>query len=340
MPHLLSLLILSGTATFAAAQPQGQPTGQPAAEPKDQPPSPAATQQPTPAQAGAAALAEARAAQRTSDTRLRQEPIFLNPAGDGIRSETPRLTSSDPVRTELRVVELKRVEAFVADMGALSTSGRQQKADLRLPNDFGGVYQIPKDADTPYAGWFARARGGMIAVFPRGSYVPSDNGMVPIVPPNTRYILGNVPLGFGNASASQPAQTDHSIDGRISLRVLDDTPQTFIDGRLTTRIDETDATDLTLRSGASGRTNRQGDSTAGTQASRNPKQDTRQDTSMDALVAGGISRRVRLAEIGRAAGMKPPALAPQSGPQAAPAAPAAPQPATGEPAPAPQPDSK
>lgn len=336
MPHLLSLLILAGTATLAAAQPQAQQTGQPAGEPQTQPVSPA----PTPTQAGATALAEALAAQRATDTRLRQEPIFLNPTGDGIRSETPRLTSSDPVRTELRVVELKRVEAFVADMGALSTSGRQQKADLRLPNDFGGVYQIPKDADTPYAGWFARARGGMIAVFPRGSYVPSDDGMIAIVPPNTRYILGNVPLGFGNASASQAAHTDHSIDGRISLRVTDDTPQTFIDGRLTTRIDETDATDLTLQNGAARRANQKTDGTTGKQASRNAKQ----DSSMDALVAGGISRRVRLAEIGRAAGMKQsaPAVTPQSGPQLAPgtAAPAAPQPATGQPAPASDPDSK
>lgn len=339
MPYLLAMLILGGTATLAVAQPPAQPAGQQPA----QPPSQAQEQSPNPTTPGAAARAEARAAQRTTDNRLRQEPIFLNGSGDGIRSETSRLPSSDPVRTELRVVELKRVEAFVADMGALSTSGRQQRADLRLPNDFGGVYEIPKDADTPYAGWFARARGGMIAVFPRGSYVPSERGMVAIVPPNTRYILGNVPLGLGNPPATQAPHTDHSIDSRISLRITDDTPQTFIDGRLTTRIDDTEATDLTLRADGAGRPSRPVDGTAGKQAPLTSPQST-QSAAMDALLAGGISRRVRLAEIGRAAGMKRPTLAGSGVPGAQPAPttaePAPLQPADGQINPVPQPESK
>ncbi len=105
----------------------------------------------------------------------------------------------------LTIKDFKRVEQGRGDGGGLSKSLARGPATLGVPNDFSGVYQIPEDADTPYAGWYARVSGAMIAVFPRGEYAATRKGVVPAVPANTRFFFGSVPLNARGAGESRGA---------------------------------------------------------------------------------------------------------------------------------------
>ena len=90
---------------------------------------------------------------------------------------------------------LRRVEQTVADVGPLSTSLRQVPPDFRTPADFRDVYQIPPGSNSPYAGWFARQNGGVTAVFPRSQYDLEERGLRAVIPADTRFILGKIPMG-------------------------------------------------------------------------------------------------------------------------------------------------
>lgn len=99
----------------------------------------------------------------------------------------------------LTIKDLRRVEQVRGDAGGLGKSLAQGPAIMAVPNDFAGVYQIPEDADTPYAGWYARFSGALIAVFPRGEYSAGPNGLMPVAAANTRFFLGSIPLNRGEA---------------------------------------------------------------------------------------------------------------------------------------------
>lgn len=119
--------------------------------------------------------------------------------------------------TGLTVKDMQRVEQVRGDAGGLSHSLARGPASLMVPNDFSGVYQIPEDADSPYAGWFARVQGAQIAVFPRGEYVATRVGMIPKVPANTRFFLGSVPMNAPGERASKPVRVPRANE-RIDTR--------------------------------------------------------------------------------------------------------------------------
>jgi hypothetical protein len=140
----------------------------------------------------------------------------------------------------LGVRDLKRVEATQADTSPLAGGLRAMPTDLRMPNDFGGVYQIPFGSGTRYDGWFVRVRGGTYAVFPRSVYEEGRNGLRPTVPPGTIYLTGGIPragdaasglgpgagLGAGPGAARVGEPIDLSVDafararGRADAEVL------------------------------------------------------------------------------------------------------------------------
>jgi hypothetical protein len=109
-------------------------------------------------------------------------------------------TSNQITPEQLRPVslefQLKKVDQGFADVGPLSMSLRQVTLDLRTPDGFRDVYQIPRESRSPYAGWFARIQGngGLVAVFPESEYVAVKKGVQPQVPLNTRYVIGGLDL--------------------------------------------------------------------------------------------------------------------------------------------------
>ncbi len=134
-------------------------------------------------------------------------------------------------QTHLRIADLRRVRPGVGDVSPLDAKMDVRDADLRIPNNFGGVYQIPADAPTPYAGWFVRISGGVWAVFPQSVYRRTKQGMVDRVPPGTQYFVGGIPIdamrvavGASIASGGAPER----IDARESSDVISEP----IDGSL------------------------------------------------------------------------------------------------------------
>lgn len=115
----------------------------------------------------------------------------------------------------LTVKDFRRVESGRGDAGGLSKSLARGPATVGTPNDFSGVYQIPEDADTPYAGWFARVSGAMIAVFPRGEYIATRDGVVPVMPANTKFFMGSVPLN-GNAAGGASKREGRAVEAENS----------------------------------------------------------------------------------------------------------------------------
>lgn len=101
--------------------------------------------------------------------------------------------------------------------------------DLRKPLNFEQVYRVEGDlsrlgvlgiSPAPGQSMYARASGGLIAVFPQSEYVRTRQGAFPIVPANTTFLLGSAqtltqlptdPALAGGVTAASAAQ-------RVDLR--------------------------------------------------------------------------------------------------------------------------
>jgi len=146
--------------------------------------------------------------------------------------QPPALPATGPLDlqpVDLRVSTLRRVDQGTADIGPLSTPGRELlRVELRQEDDFRSLYQIPASASSPFAGWFVRRAGGVWAVFPRSTYVGGRFGPVATVPPGTQYLLrppdGLLPEGADNSSSPSPSvSTDMStsLSTAIDTRIIE-----------------------------------------------------------------------------------------------------------------------
>lgn len=146
------------------------------------------------------------------------QPPSAQPSRAGAQAKREGLATpaSDLVlkRADLSA-RLQRVEQTIADVGPLATSLRQVPPDFRTPADFRDVYQIPPGSNSPYAGWFARQNGGITAVFPRSRYDLEENGLRAVIPADTRFILGKIPLGDELAGAG-PDTLSLRVDQRAA----------------------------------------------------------------------------------------------------------------------------
>jgi hypothetical protein len=117
--------------------------------------------------------------------------------------------------------DLRRVEAGVSDAGPLSTSLRSYSADLGVPDAFRDVYRVQHG---PRAGQFARVAGGggVVAVYPRGTYTSTSKGLRADIPNDTIFYIDGIP-------GSEP-------DRRRALEPSGAIP-TRIDGRLNPSLD-------------------------------------------------------------------------------------------------------
>lgn len=115
--------------------------------------------------------------------------------------------------------KLRRVDQSVADVGPVSISTKDMGVDLRVPDEFRELYQLPRDGG-PYSGWFARISGGggVIAVFPRGRYTNTDRGVRVDVPPDTRFLIGGLPRSLdGDGGPERAAGSGGRIETKLEL---------------------------------------------------------------------------------------------------------------------------
>jgi hypothetical protein len=137
--------------------------------------------------------------------------------------------TSVPIAERLTVRDLVQVDQGFADQSPLSVSLRQMQVDLRTTDNFRTLYQVPADAPTRYAGWYARESGGVYALFPRSLYRSTPVGELPLVPAGTRYFIGGIPTGgtpstqggvpAGGEGAEGDARLALPIDTRLETRL-------------------------------------------------------------------------------------------------------------------------
>ncbi|USN99033.1 MAG: hypothetical protein H6810_12935 [Phycisphaeraceae bacterium] len=116
-------------------------------------------------------------------------------------------------------------EPGCSDFNPLAVESRLMPTDLRVDWDFETLYRGDGAAGQT---WFARRYAGVTAVFPRSVYDASSYGAVPVIPPDTTFVIGepdrftSARLGLGSTPAPvRDASGGLRIDNRISLRQVD-----------------------------------------------------------------------------------------------------------------------
>lgn len=116
------------------------------------------------------------------------------------------------------------VNPATRDVSPLGVSNALQPLDLRHPTSWERVYEVRRldnaaswrpsyrlgeVAPAPSgwnagagASWYARANGGLVAVFPRSTYVQTPQGTYADIPPGTVYGIGGVPSSVRGLSSS------------------------------------------------------------------------------------------------------------------------------------------
>lgn len=127
-----------------------------------------------------------------------------------------------------------RLEQTVGDVDPLGISLRQLSTDLRQPVGFRDVFRINGSAMHARRFGFsatsggtdllARMDGAVTAVFPQSVYVPTREGIVPLVPPGTIFFIGALPFDPFGDDQDLPAPRDR-IDSRIDTRAASVYPE-------------------------------------------------------------------------------------------------------------------
>jgi hypothetical protein len=116
--------------------------------------------------------------------------------------------------------ELERIEDGTSDVNPLDASSRIVPIDLRQSNDFTSIFEIHGQGEPK----FVRFAGGLAAVFPRSVYLPTTEGVLPDVPPDTTFYIGGLPEDLSTESGAayvrtNPYYVDYRRAGRVSMRV-------------------------------------------------------------------------------------------------------------------------
>jgi len=130
---------------------------------------------------------------------------------------------------------LRRIDPGTADLSPNGASLRILPDVLRPPTGFEQLYAVPQGAPigsrapgtvapgTDFSGsgerYFARADGGVVAVFPRSVYVPTQAGNIPLIPPGTVFHIGSPESILGERSGGSPSTPSTTSPWRVNTRV-------------------------------------------------------------------------------------------------------------------------
>ncbi len=111
---------------------------------------------------------------------------------------------------------LQPVDQGIEDIGALNTTLRVQRADLRVASDFDRVYRAPGNDNS-----LMRIDGALHAVFAESEYLRTEKGSKPIIPAGTTWVIGGASPGCtdpANPVCNQlPAQHPFFMPGPTGL---------------------------------------------------------------------------------------------------------------------------
>lgn len=153
--------------------------------------------------AGLASAAQAQSASEPAPGATSAAPAS---APGGVPAVAP---VAAPIGDPMSGVRLVPVDPGTEDVSNLWSGGRQMPVDLRTPLDFDQVYRVEGDlsrlgvlgvGSRPDQVMYARASGGTIAIFPRSKYVPTREGMFPVIPENTTFVTSSLSVPAINTS--------------------------------------------------------------------------------------------------------------------------------------------
>lgn len=136
------------------------------------------------------------------------------------------LGAASQTKSEQPQPEFQAVDQGVADRTDLSSSYRDMGIDLRAPMYFDRVYKV--DARSRLLrgmkgfqnGAYARAHGGLVAVFPKGAYRPVAPGVdMAQVPPGTVYTLAESDRMSHVQQGDQPTPTQRELPKPVVQRI-------------------------------------------------------------------------------------------------------------------------
>lgn len=138
-------------------------------------------------------------------------------------------SANTPAPGDISGLRLVPVDPGTEDVSNLWTGGRQLPVDMRTPLNFDRVYRVEGDLSklgvlgvTPQRGesMYARASGGLLAIFPRSEYVRTRTGVTPVVPASTTFVLGSLasPSQTTARNGESTGSTAASVAQRVNLR--------------------------------------------------------------------------------------------------------------------------
>lgn len=142
---------------------------------------------------------------------------------------------SAPIGDPLADLRLVPVDPGTEDVSRLWEGGRQMPVELRKPLNFEQVYRVEGDLSrlgvlgvSPATGqaMYARASGGLVAIFPQSEYVRTKHGRTPVVPANTTFLLGSIQTSLNSLSGARTPETGEmnrtaaSMAQRVDQRAL------------------------------------------------------------------------------------------------------------------------
>jgi hypothetical protein len=140
-----------------------------------------------------------------------------------------------PIGDPLADLRLVPIDPGTEDVSRLWEGGRQMPVELRKPLNFEQVYRVEGDLSrlgvlgvSPATGqaMYARASGGLVAIFPQSEYVATKQGRFPVVPANTTFLLGSIqtspnsPAGVRTPEMGQMNRTAASMAQRVDQRAF------------------------------------------------------------------------------------------------------------------------
>ena len=127
---------------------------------------------------------------------------------------------------------LQPVDPNVGDLNPLSASSRFLPTDLRQPTNFEKVFRVPGSsrgvgplAPSGPNDRFARVSGAITAVFPRSEYIATKKGILPAIPVNTIFYIGDSPL-----FAAPPRDSPHELSANAAPTGISLQLPTFLSG--------------------------------------------------------------------------------------------------------------
>ena len=141
---------------------------------------------------------------------------------------TPHATSQQQ-NQNLNQPALREVDQQVQGRNDLAASTRKPFSDLRLPLNFDRLYEVDSSAIRSRAGIqgraFARASGGLVAVFPRTDNRRLAPGVeVVSVPPGTVYLFADTATWTGMTTDRSRTSSPNSLVQRIEQQPLPANP--------------------------------------------------------------------------------------------------------------------